>query len=132
MNTPWALKLLFFAALFVAIVGSHQNAVGDGNMRIYVADRDGNNVKLLVEIPEAEYHGSPHWSADGNLILLNAMPGNRQYQLARIYACAVGGPFTGNVVDMGIGGYARFSPDTTRISFHVRPGNPDSLRPGIW
>src|SRR6187397_2442183 len=91
--------------------GLAQNPAGDGKLRIFVADRDGNDVKLLVEIPNASYHGSPHWSSDGKLILLNAMPGDRQFQLARIYACAVGGPFNGNVADMGVGGYARFSPD---------------------
>jgi Tol biopolymer transport system component len=132
MNTPSAFQLLFFSATALAIFGSAEHALADDNLRIYVADRDGNNVKLLVQIPEAEYHGSPHWSSDGMLILLNAMPSNRQFQLARIYACAVAGPFNGNVVDMGIGGYARFSPDMTRISFHVRPGNPDNIQPGIW
>jgi Tol biopolymer transport system component len=132
MMTTWAIRFLLFLAMFAAIVTSADTAVGDGKLRIFVADRDGSNVKLLVEIPGADYHGSPHWSADGKLILLNAMPGDRQYQLARIYACAVGGPFNGNVVDMGVGGYARFSPDMKRISFHVRAGNPDNLQPGIW
>ena len=30
-----------------------QNPAGDGKLRIFVADRDGSNVKLLVEIPDA-------------------------------------------------------------------------------
>src|SRR5947208_3278975 len=118
MSKNSIISLLVFPAVLATIFGSARYAAGDGKPRVYVADRDGNNVKLLVEIPEAEYHGSPHWSPDGKFILLNAMPGDRQYQLARIYACAVGGPFNGNVVEMGIGGYARFSPDMKRISFH--------------
>src|SRR5207302_912501 len=103
-----------------------------GRPHIFIADADGSHVKLLVEIPEAGYHGSPHWSPDGKLILMNAMPRDRGYEQARIYACAVGGPFNGNVVDLGVGAFARFSPDMRHICFHVRAGNPDQLQPGIW
>jgi hypothetical protein len=42
--------------------------------RIFVADMDGNNVKLLVEIPGAAYHGSLHWGSSGKVILINATP----------------------------------------------------------
>src|SRR5436190_14441042 len=33
---------------------------------------------------------------------------------------------------MGCGSCARFSPDMSRIAFHVRAGNPARLEPGIW
>src|SRR5881394_984113 len=103
--------LILVVALWTGHAVQAQNP-GDGKPRIYVADKDGNNVKLLVEIPEATYHGSPHWGADGKLILINASPGaGRQYELSHIYACAIGGPFSGNVADMGCGSCARFSPD---------------------
>src|SRR4051812_28275326 len=81
-----------------------------GRPHIFIADANGTNVKLLVEIPEAGYHGSPNWSSDGKLILMNAMPRDRGFEQARIYACAVAGPFNGNIVDLGVGSFARFSP----------------------
>src|SRR5262245_15512614 len=123
--TTLATGILFALANAVAIA---QNT----SPRIFIADADGNSVKPLVDIPATGYQGSPHWSADGKLILINAMPPDGGFEQMRIYACAVGGPFNGNVVEMGVGGYARFSPDMSRISFHVRAGNPDQLRPGIW
>src|SRR5262245_32112972 len=109
-----------------------QNPSDYGKPRIFVADKDGNNVKLLVEIPGAVSHGSPHWSSDGKLILIDATPQARQYQLGRIYACAIGGPFNGNVAEMSYGSCARFSPDMRRIAFHVHPSNPDMLEGGIY
>jgi Tol biopolymer transport system component len=99
---------------------------------LFIADKDGNNVQLLVEIPGAVSHGSPHWSSDGKLILFDATPGERQYQLGRIYACAVGGPFNGNVAEMSYGACARFPHDMKHIAFHVRGGNPDKLEAGIY
>src|SRR6185436_11122101 len=109
-----------------------QNPSQYGKPRLFVSDKDGNNVKLLVEIPEAVSHGSPHWGSDGRLILFDATPRDRQYQLGRIYACAVAGPFTGNVAEMSYGSCARFSPDMRWIAFHVHAGNPDMLEAGIY
>jgi len=109
-----------------------QNPSEYGKPRLFVCDNDGNNVKLLVEVPGAVSHGSPHWSSDGRLVLFDATPGERQYQLGRIYACAMAGPFTGNVVEMSYGSCARFSPDMTHIAFHVHGGNPDMLEAGIY
>lgn len=109
-----------------------QNPSQYGKPRLFVCDKDGHNVKLLVEIPEAASHGSPHWGSDGRLVLFDATPRDRQYQLGRIYACAVAGPFTGNVAEMSYGACARFSPDMKRIAFHVQPGNPDMLEGGIY
>src|SRR5262245_29984413 len=102
-----------------------QNPLQYGKPRIFVADKDGNNVQLLVEIPGMVSHGSPHWGSDGKLILFDATPGERQYQLGRIYACAIGGPFNGNVAEMCYGSCARFSHDMKRIAYHLHPGNPD-------
>jgi len=132
MKSPILVALLFGAVFGNANIASAQNPMGDGKPRIFVADKGGNNIKLLVEIPEAAYHGSPHWGADGKLILINAMPRDRAYELSRIYACAIGGPFSGNVAEMGCGACARFSPDMSQIAFHVRAGNPDAIEPGIW
>ena len=73
-------SLLFWASAALA-----QNAAGDGKPRIFVADRDGNNVKLLVEIPDAAYHGSPHWSSDGRMILLD-----RTFPVAEQIALVIG------------------------------------------
>jgi Tol biopolymer transport system component len=109
-----------------------QNPSDYGKPRIFVADKDGSNVKLLVEIPEMASHGSPHWASDGKLILISTTPKARQYQLCKTYACAISGPFNGNVVEMGYGTCARFSPDMSRIAFHVHPANPDRLEAGIW
>jgi Tol biopolymer transport system component len=120
-----------FAIAWV-LLSAHPVLAEAGRLRIFIADADGRNAKLLVEIPEAAYHGSPHWSSDGKLILINAMTEPRAFNLSRIYACAVGGPFNGNVVELGVGAAARFSPDMTRIAFHVRAGNPEQLEPGVW
>lgn len=109
-----------------------QNPSQYGKPRLFVCDSQGKNVKLLVEIPGAVSHGSPHWGSDGKLMLFDATPKERQYQLGRIYACAVGGPFTGNVAEMSYGSCARFSPDMKRIAFHVHGGNPDGLNQGIY
>src|SRR5215216_5951855 len=115
--------LIFLAIGVMVHVGAlsvlAQNPSDYGKPRIFVADKDGNNVKLLVEIPEAASHGSPHWSSDGKLILISCTPQARQYQLCKTYACAIGGPFNGNVVEMGCGTCARFSPDMSRIAYHV-------------
>lgn len=112
--------------------GSGQNPTDYGKPRIFVADKDGNDVKLLVEIPEMSSHGSPHWSSNGKLILISATSGHRQYHLCKTYACAIGGPFNGNVVEMGYGTCARFSPDMRQIAYHVHPANPDRAEAGIW
>ena len=109
-----------------------QNPSEYGKPRLFVCDKDGSNVKLLVEIPGAVSHGSPHWSSDGKLLLFDATPRDRQYQLGRIYACAIGGPFSGNVAEMSYGACPRFSPDLRWIAFHIRPGNPDKLKSGIY
>jgi Tol biopolymer transport system component len=109
-----------------------QNPSAYRKPRLFIADKDGNNVQLLVEIPGAVSHGSPHWSSDGKLILFDATPGERQYQLGRIYACAVGGPFNGNVAEMSYGSCARISHDMKHIAFHVNGGNPEKLEAGIY
>jgi Tol biopolymer transport system component len=109
-----------------------QNPTDYGTPRIFVADKDGNNVKLLVEIPGMASHGSPHWSSDGKLILINSTPQARAYHLSKMFVCAVGGPFSGNVAELGPGGCARFSPDMNRIAFHINAGNPEGIEAGIW
>jgi Tol biopolymer transport system component len=61
-----------------------QNPSDYGKPRLFVCDSDGSNVKLLVEIPGAVSQGSPHWGSDGKLMLFDATPKERQYQLGRI------------------------------------------------
>jgi Tol biopolymer transport system component len=127
--------ICFISACLLVLAGrplEAQNPSQYGKPRLFVCDSDGNNVKLLVEIPGAVSQGSPHWGSDGKLMLFDATPQERQYQLGRIYACAVGGPFTGNVAEMSYGSCARFSPDMKRIAFHVHGGNPDGLKAGIY
>ncbi len=109
-----------------------QNPLEYGKPRIFVAEKDGSNPKLLVEIPDMSSHGSPHWSSDGKLILISATAGHRRYELCKTYACAIGGPFSGNVGDMDYGTCARFSPDMSLIAYHVHPANPDRMEAGIW
>jgi len=128
------LTVLLFAVL-ASLPGKAafaQNPLEYGKPRIFAADKDGNHVQLLVEIPGMASHGSPDWGADSKLILFDATPGHRQYQLGRIYACAIGGPFNGNVAEMCYGSCARFSHDMKQIVFHVHPGNPDKMEGGIW
>ena len=52
MNARVSEVLVFLMAISTAVpTARSQNPPGDGKPRIYVADKDGNNVKLLVEIP---------------------------------------------------------------------------------
>src|SRR4051794_10564023 len=90
---------LIFIACSAASPLPAQNPSQYGKPRLFVCDASGDNVKPLVEVPGAASHGSPHWSSDGRLVLFDATPADRQYQLGRIYACAMSGPFTGNLVE---------------------------------
>ena len=110
MRTP-SIVVAMASVLLVAPGALAQNPSDYGKTRIFVADKDGHNVKLLVEIPEAASHGSPHWSSDGKLILISSTSQHRQYHLCKTYVCAIGGPFNGNVAEMGYATCARFSPD---------------------
>jgi len=132
MQAIIAAVILALLLPFTAGKAAAQNPSDYGKPRIFVADKDGNNVKLLVEIPDAASHGSPHWGSDGKLILISSTPRPRQYQLCKTFACAIAGPFNGNVVELGYGTCARFSPDMTRIAYHVHPANPDRLEEGVW
>jgi Tol biopolymer transport system component len=123
------------AAILVILIHSPtiaQNPQEYGKPRIFAADSDGGNVELLFEVPEMASHGSPSWSSDGRYIILDAIPLSRRYELSRMYVLAMSGPFKGTAIEQGCGGIPRFSPDVSRIAFHVRPGNPDGLQAGIW
>jgi Tol biopolymer transport system component len=124
-----------FSIAFVSLAGNWataQTPLEYGKPRIFTADSDGGNVKLLFEVPEMASHGSPHWSGDGKYIIFDATSQPRRYDLSQMYVFAVGGPFKGTAIEMGSGAAARFSPDMSRIAFHVRAGNPDGLQAGIW
>lgn len=120
--------MLFSAAVFAPYLRAQEIAT----QRIFIANKDGTHVTSIIEIPGMVSHGSPHWSSDGKLMALDAIPEQRNYALNRIYVYAVGGPLKGKWRHVGTGGAARFSPDDNQIAFQVRAGNPEGLEAGIW
>jgi Tol biopolymer transport system component len=131
-------RVLTNATIVIAVaslslsLASAQNPQEYGKPRICIADSDGGNVKLLFEVPEMASNGSPNWSSDGRYLIFDATPQPRRYDLSRMYVFAMSGPFKGTAIEIGCGNAARFSPDGSRIAFHVRPGNPDGHQGGIW
>jgi len=104
----------------------------DGPPRIFAANKDGTNVALLVDMPNMQWHCQGDLSPDGKLIVVDISPEFRNFALSKIVVHAIAGPFKGQFKDLGSGNVPRWSPDGSKIAFHLRAGNPDGGLPGIW
>lgn len=68
--------------VLIAIIASKASSVAQEEAKppaqpsgpwIYIADVDGSNMKLLTDLPEYPYQGSPTWSRDGKLIAFDVL-----------------------------------------------------------
>jgi dipeptidyl aminopeptidase/acylaminoacyl peptidase len=93
---------------------------------LYIADADGSNMKLLTDLPDYPYQGSPSWSQDGKLIAFDVQkPQNgEQDKDARIVVVNADGT---NPRVFGDGAMPSFSPGGKRLAISRYSPNP-----GVW
>lgn len=103
--------VLVLAALAVGgFVQTAQAQVGDP---LCVMNIDGTEMREVALVPGAGI-GSPSWSADGKFIAFDAAePGFRNQHVFVVELA------TGEITDLGRGGFASFAPDSERVAYHA-------------
>lgn len=99
---------------------------------LYTINRDGTDLRFLAAAPDMITTGTPQWSHDGKMIVLDSTPATDQVALSQIWVYGVAGAFRGMIRHLGVGNTPTWSPDDSRIAYMVNPGNPDSVEPGVW
>jgi len=91
---------------------------------------DGGDPIFLVGAPGMKWNGSPTWAHDEKLIAFEA--NNGKFAEGQLHVIAVRGPFKGSVRSLGVGGAPTWSPNDEELAFHIREGNSENQKPGIW
>lgn len=99
-------------------------ALADGEIRIFLANADGSNMKRLANLPEFAFQGSPNWSQDGNRIAFDAWRAGESSNDARIVVINADGS---EPRVLGDGAMPSFSPGGKRIAFSRYAPNQ-----GVW
>src|SRR5436190_8416952 len=91
---------------------------------------DGGDPTFLFCAPGMKWNGSPTWAHDEKLIAFEA--NNGKFAEGQLHVIAVRGPFKGSVRCLGLGGAPTWSPNDEQLAFHIREGNSEDQKPGIW
>ncbi len=109
------------ATLLMAALVAPSLAADDG---IFVMTADGARERKVVQVDGASSHGSPRWSHDGARLVFDTY--NDTTAERKSYAVNLDGT---NLVDLGIGGPADWSPDDKQLVFFSEGGPIDD---GVW
>lgn len=96
----------------------------EGEVRIFLANADGSQMKRLLELPKYAFEGSPAWSQDGKLIAFDAHKAGESANETHIIVVNADGT---NPRDLGDGAMPSFSPQGKRIAFSRYSPNQ-----GVW
>jgi Tol biopolymer transport system component len=131
LRTRNCLGILSLSALALAASAIHA-AEPDARCSLYTVGANGKHVEYIGGAPGFHGCGSPVYSRGGNMIAFDAFPGFFDYQKARVFVYAAGGPFRGAFRDLGYGNAPSWSPDDKQIAFMLNGGTPDGEEAGVW
>jgi TolB protein len=96
----------------------------EGEVRIFLANADGSDMKRLTELPRYIVQGSPVWSQDGKRIAFDAHQAGQTFSQTRIVVVDADGNNPRVLID---GAMPSFSPGGNRIAFSRYEPNR-----GVW
>lgn len=126
------MKIIPITALIAGLTLATLRA--DDVSRIYVIDRDGENLTMVADdtaLKDHKWLGSPAWSPDGNTIAFDITK-NHRWSHTHIVTVDVAGPDEGKTVDLGVGLGGHYSPDGKRLAFFMNGKNPLNVKAGLW
>lgn len=123
-------KLMLFAAAVIigrvlpSFVRAADLPLAEGEVRIFLTDAVGSDMKLLVDLPKYAVQGSPTWSQDGKRIAFDAHPAGQSSDQTQIIVVNVDGTEPKVLID---GAMPSFSPGGHRMAFSRYGSNR-----GVW
>jgi Tol biopolymer transport system component len=102
--------------LFVALsdLPAAEIELADGEVRIFLANADGSDMKRLTDLPKYTVQGSPTWSRDGKRIAFDANQAGETTSQTRVIVVDADGSNPRVLID---GAMPSFSPGGNRIAF---------------
>ena len=97
--------------------------------KIVVMDAGGENLRTLVAAA-GERFGTPSLSPDGRVLLYDKSP-TGGFGATQLYATRLDAPQQ-EPKNLGAGNAPTWSPDGSRIAFHITRENRDQIKPGVW
>lgn len=100
--------------------------------QLYTVNRDGTGLQPFFAAPGMITTGTPQWSHDGKMVVVDSTPVTDAVVQSRIWVYGVEGAFKGMTRYLCAGNTPSWSPDDSQIAFMVNGGNPDGRAPGAW
>src|SRR5687768_10041112 len=123
-RTVMTAAVVFWIAALSAPLHAGDVDLQEGEVRIFLVNADGSDMKRLTDLPKYIVQGSPTWSQDGKRIAFDAHQAGQTSNQTRIVVVNADGSNPRVLID---GAMPSFSPGGHRITFSRYEPNR-----GVW